>query len=206
MASVQPITRLLQAVVVACVVTTAFGQDMSSVVNSPHNLNTADVWGVVIEDNRVCLPCHIPHNAMKDGDDSMILWDINTGEAIRRFESDTGNVYGVDFSPDGITALSGSEDILILWNIETGEEIRRFEGHYNDQDYKYLNQQGRSLPRLIDVRSRHPGNLDQKYQRGSDCAGCNMLFVLKDLAYLGSAISAPFAFTVRQVRRSTRSS
>lgn len=74
----QTIARLIltvAAVAVVAVVSTAFSQDMSSVVNTRHNLNTADVWGVVIPNNQVCLPCHIPHNAMKDGDDSYILWN-----------------------------------------------------------------------------------------------------------------------------------
>ena len=38
----------------------------------------------------------------------------------------------VAFSPDGLTALSGSDDkTLVLWDVETGQPIRIFEGHTN---------------------------------------------------------------------------
>ena len=64
----------------------------------------------------------------------LILWDLETGTELRRFEGHTNWVNGVAFSPDGQTALSGSDDItLILWNLATGEGIRRFEGHTDGQ-------------------------------------------------------------------------
>jgi WD40 repeat protein len=61
----------------------------------------------------------------------MILWDVATGDIIRRFEG--GHTNWVDdtaYSPDGPYALSGSSDrTMILWDIATGEIIRRFRGH-----------------------------------------------------------------------------
>ena len=67
---------LMIAVFVAVLATAAISQDMSKVANTPHNLNTVDVWGVVIPQNRVCLPCHTPHNAESDDDGkSMVLWN-----------------------------------------------------------------------------------------------------------------------------------
>lgn len=60
----------------------------------------------------------------------LILWDLETGTELRRFEGHTGWVNAVAFSPDGKTALSGSGDgMLILWEVETGDVIRRFEEH-----------------------------------------------------------------------------
>ena len=54
----------------------SMAQDMSKIANTPHNLTTVDVWGVVIPENRVCLPCHTPHNAqMNDEGESMVLWN-----------------------------------------------------------------------------------------------------------------------------------
>jgi WD40 repeat protein/class 3 adenylate cyclase len=74
-----------------------------------------------------------------DALDRAILWDVERGEAIRRFEGDAVNVNPncIAFSPDGKRALVGSGDAfggtetrsLVLWDIESGEEIRRFEGH-----------------------------------------------------------------------------
>jgi WD40 repeat protein len=63
-------------------------------------------------------------------DDLMILWNVETGEEIRRFTGHDDQILAVAFSPDGETALSASLDrTLILWNLDTAEQIRRFEGH-----------------------------------------------------------------------------
>jgi WD40 repeat protein len=65
--------------------------------------------------------------------DSLFLWDLESGEAIMSFQ--TGEVYGVDISPDGKTALSGGlpfedyVDVMTLWDLESGEALRQFEGH-----------------------------------------------------------------------------
>jgi len=64
-----------------------------------------------------------------DWDGNLILWDIQTGQEIRRFEGHTVKAGTVDFMPDGLTAISGSSDTtMIQWDIQTGEIIRRFEG------------------------------------------------------------------------------
>ena len=76
--------------------------------------------------------------AISGGNDGMvILWNIGSGEEIRRFEGHSGAVRAVAISPDGLTAISGGfSDVsqtepgeLILWDLKTGQEIRRFEGH-----------------------------------------------------------------------------
>jgi WD40 repeat protein len=63
-------------------------------------------------------------------DNTVILWETETGQVIRHFTGHTDNVLGVDFSPDGQYALSGSADnTMILWDVMTGEQIGRFQGH-----------------------------------------------------------------------------
>jgi hypothetical protein len=63
-------------------------------------------------------------------DDTLKLWDVETGREIRTFTGHTNGVYSVDFSPDGKRALSGSGDYTLkLWDVETGREIRTFTGH-----------------------------------------------------------------------------
>jgi|GEM_PF-235701 len=62
-------------------------------------------------------------------DNTMRLWDIQTGEEIRRFEGHISGVWSVAFSPDGRTAFSGSDDrSVIQWDLVTGEVLRRYEG------------------------------------------------------------------------------
>ncbi len=64
---------------------------------------------------------------------SLVLWDVENGREIRRFEGHSEILRSVAFSPDGRTALAGSQGVvndtgdLILWDIETGQQIRRFE-------------------------------------------------------------------------------
>ena len=53
-----------------------------------------------------------------DRDDTVRLWDVETGEELHRFEGHTSRVESVTFSPDGKRALSGSNDkTLRLWQL-----------------------------------------------------------------------------------------
>jgi WD40 repeat protein len=62
----------------------------------------------------------------------LILWDVGTGQAIRRFDT-TKDSTSIAFSMDGRRAITGSAGKPpfgpILWDVETGKEIRHFEGH-----------------------------------------------------------------------------
>jgi hypothetical protein len=75
--------------------------------------------------------------AISGGDDgNVVMWQVDSGKEIRRFEGHTGAVRAVDISPDGLVGISGglSGDSLtdpgelILWDLRTGEELRQFEG------------------------------------------------------------------------------
>ncbi len=63
-------------------------------------------------------------------DTTIILWDVETGDIIRRFLGHEWGVAVVAFSPDGKTFLSGSGDSTVRWwDVATGAELRRFQGH-----------------------------------------------------------------------------
>jgi WD40 repeat protein len=63
-------------------------------------------------------------------DGSLMLWDIETGDVIRRYLGHDNAVWCLAVSPDGRFVLSGSDDTtVILWDFETGEELRRFYEH-----------------------------------------------------------------------------
>lgn len=106
----------------------AFGEGARFVIQA-HNYSVKDV--AISPDERWGLSgsCHVMQDTTcVEGE--LILWDLETGSALRRFEGHTGWVNSVAFSPDGQTALSGSADkSVILWDAMTGEIIRRFEGH-----------------------------------------------------------------------------
>jgi WD40 repeat protein/tetratricopeptide (TPR) repeat protein len=63
-------------------------------------------------------------------DQTIRLWDLASGEEVRRFGGSLGMVLSVAALPDGRHALSGSFDRMMrLWDLETGVELHRFEGH-----------------------------------------------------------------------------
>ena len=89
---------------VALLATAAISQDTSKVINTPHNLNTVDVWGVVLPQNQVCLPCHTPHNAQTDDDGrSMVLW--NHAITDQTFEMYTTLAGHQGTQPEGVSKL-----------------------------------------------------------------------------------------------------
>ena len=62
-------------------------------------------------------------------DETVRLWDVNTGKHLRVMLGHTDDVTHVSFSPDGRVLLSSSRDKTIrLWDVETGTEIHQFSG------------------------------------------------------------------------------
>lgn len=63
-------------------------------------------------------------------DQTIVLWDVASGEAIRTFNGHAGAVNSVVFTPDESQILSGSSDgTLILWDVASGEALRTFSEH-----------------------------------------------------------------------------
>ncbi len=97
-------TGQLAVVIAALVAGSATAQDMSKIVNTPHNMANLDVWGVVIPENQVCLPCHTPHNAraVEDGA-SQILWNhALTEQTFEMYTTAAGHQGG---QPEGTSKL-----------------------------------------------------------------------------------------------------
>ena len=66
---------------------------------------------------------------MGGGYNTIRLWDVATGDTIRRL-SGHGSVSSVSFSPDGqILASGGYYAPIRLWDVATGDTIRTLSGH-----------------------------------------------------------------------------
>ncbi|MBE9089179.1 hypothetical protein IQ232_05085 [Microcystis aeruginosa LEGE 11464] len=79
-------------------------------------------------------------------DNTIKLWNVETGQEIRTLKGHHGNVTSVNFSPDGKTLVSGSWDRTIkLWNVETGQEIRTLKGHHGNVISVNFSHDGKTL-------------------------------------------------------------
>ena len=63
-------------------------------------------------------------------DETIKMWDIDTGACIRTLEGHSDEVRSVCVSPGGKHIISGSADETVkVWNAETGNLLRTLEGH-----------------------------------------------------------------------------
>lgn len=61
----------------------------------------------------------------------LILWNVATGKAIRRFEGEQDDAFSLAISPDGTRALTGSSynNQSTLWDVEIGTPLSNLIGH-----------------------------------------------------------------------------
>ena len=71
-------------------------------------------------------------------DETVRLWDAESGEAVTTLEGHSGYVSSVAFSPDGKRVASGSWDETVrLWDAESGEAITTLEGYNNSHQLTF---------------------------------------------------------------------
>ena len=72
------------------------------------------------------------HTTMVSGsaDTTIIVWNHESGEVIRKIETKSGRVFSLALTPDDKKIVSGSDDKTAkLWDINTGDLLHTFEGH-----------------------------------------------------------------------------
>ncbi|WP_424097780.1 WD40 repeat domain-containing protein [Moorena producens] len=63
-------------------------------------------------------------------DNTVKVWNLNTGAEIRTLTGHSAPVNTVAVTPDGSRVISGASDNTVrVWNLATGKEILRFNGH-----------------------------------------------------------------------------
>jgi WD40 repeat protein len=63
-------------------------------------------------------------------DNTLRLWDLESGECLRILAGHTATVSTVSITPNGKTAFSGSDDgTLRVWNLENGKCLKTLKGH-----------------------------------------------------------------------------
>jgi hypothetical protein len=79
-------------------------------------------------------------------DNTLRLWDADTGDSLHVFTGHTDNVNSAAFSPDGRTIVSASFDrTLRLWDADTGDTLRVFTGHTDTVNSAAFSPDGRTL-------------------------------------------------------------
>lgn len=122
------ISVLLMAVVINLISATGFGQSPTAgekhfipelVIQTGHTSLVNSV--AFLRDGKTV--------ASAGGDNSIKLWDIETGRQVKSLTGHTRYVLSVAVSRNGTLVSGGLDNTINLWNVETGQLIRSLQGH-----------------------------------------------------------------------------
>jgi|GEM_PF-4391291 len=86
-------------------------------------IHTAPIYSLDINNDHMIA-------ATGGADGNVVIWDLETGDALRVFEDVGDEVYAVALHPNGREIFTSDSDNSILsWDIETGQNIYSYTGH-----------------------------------------------------------------------------
>lgn len=87
----------------------------------------------------------------QDSDDrAILLYDANTDELLHAFQTPSGGVGGMKYSPDGQTLVGSDQFGLHFWDIGTGQLLQTITGYSDVIDSVVYSPDGRTLVSLAD--------------------------------------------------------
>jgi len=106
------------------------------------------------EEPDIADPRYGDYLASGSDDQTVKLWDIQTGECLKTFLGHTDWIQSVHFSPDGQHLATGSRDqTLKIWDVYTGECLQTLTGHTHRVRSVVFNAQGTMLVSGSDDRT-----------------------------------------------------
>jgi WD40 repeat protein len=110
------------------------GRSLSTLQGHSTSVNgvaiTPDGRGAVSASGEVTLKLYERDAVPAPGDNTLRVWDLESGQSLRTLEGHSDKVNAVAITPDGRRAVSASDDCTLrVWDLESGQNLRTLEGH-----------------------------------------------------------------------------
>jgi WD40 repeat protein len=86
--------------------------------------HSASVWGVAVTPDG-------KRAVSASADDTLIVWDLESGRAIETLQGHSDSVIAVAVTTDGRAISASYDDTLRMWDLESGRTLRVLKGHSN---------------------------------------------------------------------------